>query len=151
MTETIEDGLAKAKKDSYVFVWPTDVIYDINKDNCDFLDIPYDVNTGIIGMTWNKHLPHRHFFDYFISKMTETGQMDRILKKWLPKPRSDCGANGEFVSMGIENMVSAFAMIFAAFVIAVLVLVLELIARKRQKKKYEFDCKDSKGKIEQNI
>ena len=52
-------------------------------------------------MSWSKHLPHRHFFDYFINKMKETGQMDRILKKWQAKPRSDCGGDGEFVSMGL--------------------------------------------------
>ena len=96
MPASIEDGLEKAKKEKYAFVWPTDVIHAMNQDNCDFLDIPYDVNSYSLSMAWKKHLPHKHFFNYFIQKMIETGQMNRIHSKWLPKPRSDCGANGEF-------------------------------------------------------
>ena len=145
MPATIEEALAKAKNERYAFVWTTDVIYAINQDNCDFLDIPYDVNSGMLTMAWNKHLPHRHFFNYFINKMIETGQMNRMKKKWLPKPKIDCGTNGEFVSMGIENMISAFAMILIAVILAVFILTLEIIVRRREKKKYQFDSKDSKG------
>ena len=120
----------------------------MKKDNCDFLDIPFDVNTGILGMVWSKHLPHRSFFTYFINKMIETGQMDRILKKWLPKPKDDCGSNGEFVSMGLENMVSAFAMILTAVVFAFLLLMLEVVMRTYYRKKLSSGSEDSKGKIE---
>ena len=82
MVGSIEEGLAKAKFEKYAFIWTTDVIFELNKDNCDFLNIPYDVDTGLIAMAWSKQLPHRHFFNYFISKMKETGQLDRILKNW---------------------------------------------------------------------
>ena len=125
MVSTIEEGLVKAKNEKYAFVWTTDVIYELSKDNCDFLDIPYDVDKGLIVMAWSKHLPHRHFFDYFINKMKETGQMDRILKKWQAKPRSDCGANGEFVSMGMENTISAFAMMVLGIIIASFIFSIE--------------------------
>ena len=63
MVDSLEEGLANAKKGKYAFVWVTDVIYELNKENCDFLDIPYDVNKGLIAMGWSKHLPHRQFFD----------------------------------------------------------------------------------------
>ena len=126
MVGSIEEGLAKAKFEKYAFIWTTDVIFELNKDNCDFLNIPYDVDTGLIAMAWSKQLPHRHFFNYFISKMKETGQLDRILKKWQAKPREDCGSAGKFVSMGIENMISGFAMIGLAMVIAACIAFLEI-------------------------
>ena len=126
IVSSIEEGLAKAKTEKYAFVWTTDVIFELNKDNCDFLNIPYDIDTGLITMAWSRHLPHRHFFNYFIRKMKESGQLDRILRKWQAKPRSDCGAAGEFVSMGIENTISGFAMIAVAFVLAAFVFFYEV-------------------------
>ena len=126
MVGSIQEGLEKAKKEKYAFVWTTDVIFEMNKDNCDFLNIPYDVDKGLIAMAWSRNLPHRHFFDFFINKMKETGQLDRILKKWQAKPRSDCGAAGEFVSMGLENMISGFALVGLAVILATCVLVMEI-------------------------
>ena len=123
----------------------------MKKDNCDFLDIPFDVNTGILGMVWSKHLPHRSFFTYFINKMIETGQMDSILKKWLSKPKDDCGSNGEFVSMGLENMVSAFAMILTSVVFAFLLLWFEVVLQTYYRKKSNSGSEDSKGKIERTF
>ena len=126
IVSSIEEGLAKAKTEKYAFVWTTDVIFELNKDNCDFLNIPYDIDTGLITMAWSRHLPHRHFFNYFIRKMKESGQLDRILRKWQAKPRSDCGAAGEFVSMGIENTIYGFAMIAVAFVLAAFIFFYEV-------------------------
>ena len=74
--------------------------------------------------------------------------MDKIRKKWLPKPKADCGSNGEFVSMGIENMVSAFAMIIFAIGIAFFVLIIELVSKPR---KIIDEDKGSKGKIENKV
>ena len=98
----------------------------MNKDNCDLLDIPFTVNSGQLSMAWSKHLPHRHYFDHFINKMKESGQIDRILRKWMPKPRSDCGYNGEFVSMGLDNMISAFAMVAFGIIFAIVSLIFEI-------------------------
>ena len=51
--------------------------------------------------------------------MKETGQLDRIMQKWLNKPRPDCKAQEE--STGIQNTFSIFtflgiSVIFSAFV-----------------------------------
>ena len=131
---SFEEAMEKTKAGKYAFVWTVETVYDLNKDNCDLLDIPFTVNTGQLGFAWPKHLPHRHYFDYFIKKMKETGQMDRILTKWMPKPRSYCGSDGEFVSMGLDNMVSAFAMVAGGCVFAILVLWLE---RKKKSQDYK--------------
>ena len=75
---SIEEGLLKAKQERYAFVWTTDVVNRVNQDSCDFVEIPDEVSSGHLGFGWNKDLPHRHFFDFFINKMKETGQMKRI-------------------------------------------------------------------------
>ena len=71
-------------------------------------------------------MPHRHFFDYFINKMKETCQLNRIRKKRQSKPRSDSGAAGEFVSMGIQNTISAFALIASAILLAAVLCLIEV-------------------------
>ena len=64
--------------------------------------------------------------------MKESGQIDRILRKWMPKPRSDCGYNGEFVSMGLDNMISAFAMVAVGIILAIVSLLFEIGFRIRK-------------------
>ena len=50
--------------------------------------------------------------------MKESGQLDRIIRAWISKPSVDCWESSEFKSMGIEETVSAFAVILAAFCLA---------------------------------
>ena len=142
--------MERTKAGKYAFVWTVEVVYDLNKDNCDLLDIPYAVNTGQLAFAWPNHLPHRHYFNHFINKMKETGQMDRILKKWMPKPRSDCGASGEFVSMGLDNMISAFAMVAGGFMFAIFLLIIEIGKRFKNFKKQENAIMKKQSKAEEN-
>ena len=109
------------KSEKYAFFYGSVVVYEMTKDNCDFIDIPFDVKNNPVALVWKKHLPHRHFFDYFIKKLKENGQIDKILNKWKPV-RSDCGTGGDFESMGLENIVSAFAMMGAGLVLALFIL-----------------------------
>ena len=103
----------------------------MDKDNCDLLDLPFTVNSGQLALAWSKHLPHRLFFDHFIKKMKESGQIHRILFKLNPKPRSDCGKNREFVSFGLDNTISAFCMVGLGFIVALITFLMEMICRSR--------------------
>ena len=87
---SIEERLKRAKEENFVFVWAADVINGKNQENCDFVDIPDVVGSGDLGIGYSKGLPHRHIFSYFINKMKETGQLKRIIRKWLPKQREYC-------------------------------------------------------------
>ena len=126
MPSTVEAGIEKAKEGKYAFVWQVDIVHALTRDSCDLLEIPYDVNTGHLSLAWSKHLPHRHFFDHFIYKMKQSGQIDRILQKWRQNPRSDCGYEGEFISMGLNNMISSFALVATGIVFAVVCLSVEI-------------------------
>ena len=132
--DTIEEGLMKAKEEKYAFVWSTDTIYGFNQDNCDFVEIPDEVSGGHLGIGFTKDLPHTQFFDFFINKMKETGQMKRILRKWLPKPREDCNAAAGFLSLGLDNLISAFAMFVGVLFLAIILALLEkFVFLKREK------------------
>ena len=123
--DSIEESLLKAKQERYAFVWSTDVINGVNQDNCDFVEIPDEVSSGHLGIGFNKDLPQRHFFNFFINKMKETGQMKRILRKWLPKPREDYNAAAGFLSLGLDNLISAFAMFMGVALLAIFMALLE--------------------------
>ena len=77
--------------------------------------------------------------------MKETGQMDRILKKWQAKPRSDCGGDGEYVSMGIENTISAFAFMALAIIIAIFIFIIEFSFEKWIVRKNHVTKEESKN------
>ena len=127
MPSTVEAAVEKAKGGKYAFVWTTEPVYEMNKDNCDLLDIPFTVSSGQLALAWSKHLPHGLFFDHFIKKMKESGQIHRILFKLNPKPRSDCGKNREFVSFGLDNTISAFFMVGLGFIVALITFLMEII------------------------
>ena len=132
--DSIEEGLIKAKQEKYAFVWSTDTIYGINQDNCDFVEIPDEVSGGHLGIGFTQDLPHAQFFDFFINKMKETGQMKRILRKWLPKPREDCNAAAGFLSLGLDNLISAFAMFVVVLLLAIILALFEkFVFTKREK------------------
>ena len=118
----------KIATEKYAFVYNKDAMHEMNKDNCDFLEIPFDISTSRIGFGWNKHFPHRHMFNYFLKKMIESGQVDRLLRKWKPRVGHlpDCGTSAGFPSMGMENMVSAFALIGVAVALAACILIWEI-------------------------
>ena len=63
-------------------------------------------------------------------KMKESGQLDRIIRAWISKPSVDCWGASEFKSMGMEDTVSAFAVIGVAVCLATVLFVVELVIGK---------------------
>ena len=62
--------------------------------------------------------------------MKESGQLDRIIRAWISKPSVDCWGASEFKSMGMEDTVSAFAVIGVAVCVATVLFVVELVIGK---------------------
>ena len=71
------------------------------------------------------HLVDKFSFLLF-RKMKESGQLDRIIRAWISKPSVDCWGVSEFKSMGMEDTISAFALIGVAVCLAALLFFLEL-------------------------
>ena len=125
LVDSIEAGLAKAKKEKYAFVWATDAVKDTNMNNCNLIIIPEPIHSAYTSIAWSKNFSHQHFFNYFINKMKETGQLDRIVQKWLNKPRPDCEAHEE--STGIQNTVSIFTLLGVSVILSALVFLIEVL------------------------
>ena len=125
LLDSTEEGAARLKRDSkYAFIASdSDKLF---QDGCHFLEIPFDINVFTIAIAWNPRLPHRHILNFSLSKMIETGQVDRILRKWLDRKKVDCLGEDTFKSMDLEHTVSAFALVLAAALISLLFLVIEV-------------------------
>ena len=67
--------------------------------------------------------------------MVETGQVDRIARKYIIQPRLDCDSSGEFFSMGFENVISAFSLVAFGIVAGIIGLIIELCCNYLKKKK----------------
>ena len=59
-------------------------------------------------------------------KIKETGQLDRIIRAWISKPSVDCWGMSEFRSMGMEDTISAFVLIWVAVCLATFLFLVEL-------------------------
>ena len=134
--ETVDQALEKIKNEKYVFFYSkASVINQIN-DKCEVLSLPGAEGTWYLAYIWDKNLPHGQFFSYFTNTLGEEGVLHKLENKFIARPRTDCAATTEFVSMGFSNIISAFAMLFTAGIAAVAVCVLELLENKWKKRRY---------------
>ena len=81
-------------------------------------------------------------FDYFkhsssiapfhirITEMVENGELDVIWKRWEPQKSSTCG-KGETPSLGMPTMITLFFLLITFAVLAMIVIFLEFIVRKK--------------------
>ena len=145
LVDSMQEGAERIRRDSkYAFAW--DTISMPNEGGCEFLEIPFDVDSNIIAMAWNPRLPHRALLDHFLGKMKESGQLSRILRTWLPESKADCWGSGQFKSMGLENTVSAFALVAMAVIIAFIIFLGELVIT-AHKKKQKLHIKDTSQNV----
>ena len=127
LVESDQEGWARLRKNpKYTFISNSNNLP--NNAGCDFLEMPFDLDVNIVAIAWNPRLPHRHILNYALAKMIESGQVKRILKKWLTKKQPDCWDNGRFKSMDMEHTVSAFALVFAASSISLILLFFEVMS-----------------------
>ena len=81
-------------------------------------------------LLWNKNLPHKDLFNYYISKMKWTGILDRILKKYLAKSHSECKSSSAFISITLDNVLAAFAIDGTGLILAICILIIEIFVYK---------------------
>ena len=68
--------------------------------------------------------------------LIEKGQLYRIWKQWLIEPRTDCfDVEAGDLTLGMNNVVTAFIMLMIAFGLAVLIFLAECVTRKYGKNK----------------
>ena len=128
--ETLEQGVKKVVNEKFVLVGYELAILEIAYGQCKMLRIPRPISKTNLGVAWAKDLPHGQLFSYFLQNLGEQGILDKLARHYVNKPRSDCGASGEFISMGFTNIISAFVMLLLASVAAVVLCVAECLAKK---------------------
>lgn len=68
-------------------------------------------------------------FSYHTGRLHELGQIDKILKKYLPDGGADCPSHASAV--GLENTALAFLIVGVGLLIACLLVLLEKICKTR--------------------
>ena len=124
LVDSIAQGVDRTLRSNYAFVW--DTISMPERDSCQVLEIPLDLDINIVAMAWNPRLPHRHILNHFFSKIRESGQLSRILRAHLSTKKANCWGKGEFRSMGLQNTIAAFALVAVSLLAAFLIFLLEV-------------------------
>ena len=128
--KTYEEAHNKILNERFAFIYSSQRMNGENKDNCLFAKIPGNVGSFQVALGFPKKFMYASLLNQAIKQSNENGQMNRILKKWVAKPRADCISGSGFESMGIENVISAFAIVGVAVVLSFLVLIVEFCRRK---------------------
>ena len=71
------------------------------------------------------------YFSQFINKIEETGILEKFRIKYLESPISDRVKSDQFFSMGLFNIISAFAMLMVAFIFGIMVSLTEYLMEKK--------------------
>ena len=101
------------------------------KDKFEIMPLPHPVGKKYYAYIWDKKLPHGHFFSQFIRKIKETGILEKFKIKYLVSPRSDCAKSDQFFSMGLFDIISAFAMLMVAFIFGTMMSLTENLVGKK--------------------
>ena len=110
----------------FAYVESVKLMNVLNKDNCLFTQIPYEFKIYRVAIGFSKTFPYASLFNNAISQAKEAGSLQRILKKWAIKTRTDCNSGTGFESMGWENVISAFVMIGGGLLLSLLVCCIEI-------------------------
>ena len=73
LVDSMAQGVDRTLRNNYAFVW--DTISMPERDGCQILEIPLDLDSNIVAMAWNSRLPHRHILHHFFDKIRESGQL----------------------------------------------------------------------------
>ena len=120
-----EEGIQKSLDEDFAFIWADDVMANLVGQKCTHVAIPQSMMNFVVGIAMKKKSPYRNMFNYFLSKLKETGQLSRIWSLRRVAPRTDCfdmGTSG----LGIYNMILAFLALLGAVALSLAVVACEL-------------------------
>ena len=133
MVSGLKEGIGKMLNDKrFALMSTSEEIRYLSNDACQFMEIPYDIDTYNVGFGFPKHFPFLDIFNYFISKNIENGNLKRIKTKWFKEARSKCDGAAQLDSMGFDNVISAFFMIIGGVIITIGIFCAELCTANKQ-------------------
>ncbi len=152
--ESYEEALTKiVSGEKYAFIWATDTMTSLFGKSCDLIPIKEIVYEGILTIVLKKEYPYKKLFDFLydkithtiykrmiivhhksflsLSKLLETGQIDRMWSRWKPQARTDCFEADSVSGLGLNQVISAFWFLGAALVSSAILFLVEMVLMRK--------------------
>ncbi|XP_036449582.1 glutamate receptor ionotropic, delta-1 [Colossoma macropomum] len=129
---TPAEGIRKAKRESYAFLWDMAVVEyaALTDDECTLTVTGSSMSTKGYGLALQHGSPYRDLFSQKILELQEKGDLDILKQKWWPrKGRCDLDRGTEAQSEGralrLHSFAGVFCILAAGLLLACLVAALE--------------------------
>ncbi|XP_062859926.1 glutamate receptor ionotropic, delta-1 [Trichomycterus rosablanca] len=126
------EGIRKAKKGSYAFLWDMAVVEyaALTDDDCTIMVSGNSMSSKGYGIALQHGSPYRDLFSQKILELQEKGDLDVLKQKWWPRsgrcdPGSQRGAPTDGRSLKLHSFAGVFCVLAAGLVLACLVAALE--------------------------
>ncbi|KAF5891371.1 glutamate receptor ionotropic, delta-1 isoform X1, partial [Clarias magur] len=126
------EGIRKAKKGPYAFLWDMAVVEyaALTDDDCTVTVSGNSMSSKGYGIALQHGSPYRDLFSQKILELQEKGDLDVLKQKWWPRsgrcdPGSQRGAPSDGRSLKLHSFAGVFCVLAAGLVLACLVAALE--------------------------
>ncbi|XP_026209766.1 glutamate receptor ionotropic, delta-1 [Anabas testudineus] len=126
------EGIKKAKRESYAFLWDMAVVEyaALTDDDCTLIVAGNGMSTRGYGMALQHGSPYRDLFSQKILELQEKGDLDILKQKWWPKKgrcdlQSHADAQPEGRALHLHSFAGVFCILAAGLLLALLVAALE--------------------------
>uniref|UniRef100_A0A3Q2TPP9 Glutamate ionotropic receptor delta type subunit 1 n=1 Tax=Fundulus heteroclitus TaxID=8078 RepID=A0A3Q2TPP9_FUNHE len=126
------EGIKKAKRESYAFLWDMAVVEyaALTDDDCTLTIAGNSMSTRGYGMALQHGSPYRDLFSQKILELQEKGDLDILKQKWWPKKgrcdlQSHTDAQPEGRALRLHSFAGVFCILAAGLLLALLVAALE--------------------------
>ncbi|XP_034408138.1 glutamate receptor ionotropic, delta-1 isoform X2 [Cyclopterus lumpus] len=126
------EGIKKAKRESYAFLWDMAVVEyaALTDDDCTLTVAGNSMSTRGYGMALQHGSPYRDLFSQKILELQEKGDLDILKQKWWPRKgrcdlQSHADAQPEGRALRLHSFAGVFCILAAGLLLALLVAALE--------------------------
>ncbi|XP_061546405.1 glutamate receptor ionotropic, delta-1 isoform X3 [Phycodurus eques] len=126
------EGIKKAKRESYAFLWDMAVVEyaALTDDDCTLTVASNSISTRGYGIALQHGSPYRDLFSQKILELQEKGDLDILKQKWWPKKgrcdlQSHADAQTEGRALHLHSFAGVFCILAAGLLLALLVAALE--------------------------
>ncbi|KAM6443663.1 glutamate receptor ionotropic, delta-1 isoform 1-T2 [Liasis olivaceus] len=130
---TPSEGIRKAKKGNYAFLWDVAVVEyaALTDDECSVTVIGNSISSKGYGLALQHGSPYRDLFSQRILELQEAGYLDVFKEKWWPRMgrcdlNSHINAQAEGKALKLHSFAGVFCILAIGLLLACLVAALEL-------------------------
>nr|CAD7399188.1 unnamed protein product [Timema cristinae] len=131
LVDDIEAGLMRVSRNSKIafldILERTEAI--LGKRRCSLLAIPTDFIRTHATLVVRKRMPYKKAFDYYLRKMWESGQLERLRIKWWATVKTNCPEE-DLTSMDMEQVSAVFMCLLIGILVSLITFILETIHHK---------------------